>query len=367
MPTLDFQIWAKENMHPNMSKELALKLIRSHDGDFRFAFGLVSLFIALYSITAVSALIVNSLMAYVLISNKTLRSANNAFVTNLIVSDILLALIVMPLSTVMIILKEWKLGETFCKMTPWLQATCISCCTYSISAIAAIRYRCIVKGSKLPSYRSASLGIAAIWIVSVIIGSPMLFVVRIKTFEVVPPVLYYITCSEIWHSHQLKVSYSVAIMILQFIIPLLIIAFVHWNICSVLKRRIDARHRPLVRALREARRHRKNSTLLMMIACIFAFCWFPFNFFNLIADLNSKSGASRFFSMEIYGSFLLIALSSACLNPLLYCWTNEAIRRTIKGLLKRNTNHGARTTILPENSLILRVLRNQPLVQFYNH
>ncbi|CAD5119107.1 unnamed protein product [Dimorphilus gyrociliatus] len=354
-------IWAEYHLHPNLSREEAFKLLQPHNNDFRFTYGLASLFITLYSITAVSALIVNSLMAYVLISNKTLRSANNAFVTNLIISDILLALIVMPLSTIMLILKEWNLGETFCKMTPWLKATCVSCSTYSISAIAAIRYRCIVKGSKLPSYRNASLGIATIWVVSTIIGSPMLFVVQIRIYKIAPPYLLYRTCSEHWQSYTLKVLYSVTVMTLQFILPLLIIAFVHWNICSVLKRRINARHRPLVRALREARRHRKNSTLLMMIACVFAFCWFPFSFFNLIADLESKQISNEYF-MVIYGSFLLIALSSACLNPLLYCWTNEAIRRTIKGLLKRNTNYNRRNTNLQENSLIMRVLRNQPLV-----
>ena len=80
------------------------------------------------------------------------------------------------------------------------------------------------------------------------------------------------------------------------------------------------------RAMKEAKRHRKNSTLLMAIAIMFAMCWFPLTLLNLLADMN--------YFIFMYKNFLLafavahlVAMISACLNPIVYGWFNVNFRR----------------------------------------
>ncbi len=80
------------------------------------------------------------------------------------------------------------------------------------------------------------------------------------------------------------------------------------------------------RAMKEASRHRKNSTLLMAIAIMFALCWFPLTLLNLLADYNH--------GIFMYNHFLLafavahlVAMISACLNPIIYGWFNQNFRR----------------------------------------
>ena len=80
------------------------------------------------------------------------------------------------------------------------------------------------------------------------------------------------------------------------------------------------------RAMKEAKRHRKNSTLLMAIAIMFALCWFPLTLLNLLADMN--------YFIFMYKNFLLafavahlVAMISACLNPIVYGWFNNNFRR----------------------------------------
>ena len=80
------------------------------------------------------------------------------------------------------------------------------------------------------------------------------------------------------------------------------------------------------RAMKEAKRHRKNSTLLMAIAIMFALCWFPLTLLNLLADMN--------YFIFMYKNFLLafavahlVAMISACLNPIVYGWFNVNFRR----------------------------------------
>ena len=78
--------------------------------------------------------------------------------------------------------------------------------------------------------------------------------------------------------------------------------------------------------MKEAKRHRKNSTLLMAIAIMFALCWFPLTLLNLLADMN--------YFIFMYKNFLLafavahlVAMISACLNPIVYGWFNVNFRR----------------------------------------
>ena len=80
------------------------------------------------------------------------------------------------------------------------------------------------------------------------------------------------------------------------------------------------------RAMKEVKRHRKNSTLLMAIAVMFTMCWFPLTLLNLLADMN--------YFIFMYKNFLLafavahlVAMISACLNPIVYGWFNVNFRR----------------------------------------
>ena len=64
----------------------------------------------------------------------------------------------------------------------------------------------------------------------------------------------------------------------------------------------------------------------MAIAIMFAMCWFPLTLLNLLADMN--------YFIFMYKNFLLafavahlVAMISACLNPIVYGWFNVNFRR----------------------------------------
>ena len=75
----------------------------------------------------------------------------------------------------------------------------------------------------------------------------------------------------------------------------------------------------------EAKRHRKNSTLLMAIAVMFALCWFPLTLLNLLADFNYTIFMFKNFLMAFAVAHIL-AMISACLNPIMYGWFNSNFR-----------------------------------------
>ena len=287
--------------------------------------------ILLYVVIIVFGLFANGLICYVIVKRKKLQTVRNIFIVNLAVSDMIMCILCMPFTLVKLLLKNWPLGDAMCRLVPWLQAVNVFASTMTITAIALDRYQVIVYPSTIKD-KSKKMGAAAIiiliWFMSVLVGLPLLVYSRLEQKEYIKFINYQM-CLEEWPSPIGRTVYAGAIMLLQFIIPVIILIIIHWRICTFLKTRIrlnPTTPMEMNRAMKEAKRHRKNSTLLMAIAVMFALCWFPLTLLNLLADFN--------YFIFMYKNFLLafslahlIAMVSACLNPVIYGWFNSNFRR----------------------------------------
>ena len=178
----------------------------------------------------------------------------------------------------------------------------------------------------------AIITILLIWFGSVLIGLPMLVYSMVEQKEYIHFVSYSM-CLEHWPSRISRLTYASIVMILQFVGPIGVLFVIHWKICNYLKCRI--RHNPIThsemnRAVKEAKRHRKNSMLLMTIAVMFALCWFPLTLVNLLADYNYVIFMHRNFLLA-FAIAHMFAMVSACLNPIIYGWFNSNFRREFSG------------------------------------
>ena len=287
--------------------------------------------ILLYVVIIIFGLFANGLICYVIVKKKKLRTVRNMFIMNLAISDMIMCLLCMPFTLVKLLLKNWPLGDAMCRMVPWLQAVNVFASTMTITAIACDRYQVIVYPATIKDSTKkwgAATTILVIWFLSVLVGLPLLVYSRLERKEYIYFVSYEM-CLEEWPSTAARTVYAGAVMLLQFIIPVIILIIIHWRICNFLKTRIlqnPTTPMEMNRAMKEAKRHRKNSTLLMAIAIMFALCWFPLTLLNLMADFN--------YFIFMYKNFLLafalahlIAMVSACLNPVIYGWFNSNFRR----------------------------------------
>uniref|UniRef100_A0A061QLL1 Putative octopamine receptor n=1 Tax=Cupiennius salei TaxID=6928 RepID=A0A061QLL1_CUPSA len=124
-----------------------------------------------------STLIGNVLVIMSVFKYRPLRNVQNMFIVSLALADITVAVLVMPLNVAYILMAQWKLGLTVCKM--WL--TCdVLCCTASIlnlSAIALDRYWAIhdpINYARKRTLNRVLLMIAGVWLVSLLISAPPL-------------------------------------------------------------------------------------------------------------------------------------------------------------------------------------------------
>ncbi|KAK3094579.1 hypothetical protein FSP39_003619 [Pinctada imbricata] len=281
-------------------------------------------FIILYSVVIVTGVLGNSIVCYVVWRYKHLRKPRNLLIVNLAACDIIMCLFCLPFSLMKLTIKNWYFGEFLCRVVPSLQNIDVFVSTFSVVGIAIDRYWAIVCVVVNDAHQHmTSCMILIIWVLAIVFCLPM--VIFNSVMDVGDGLLK--VCAEAWPSSTVKALYTIFVMVIQYMLPLIIISSIHAKICHVLRSRIQrdpiTRHE-MQRALRDIKRHKKNMLLLTTVAVTFAITWLPWTVLNVTADFEYYFLKCNFNFW--YAICLLVAMCSSCTNPILYGWFNANFR-----------------------------------------
>ncbi|XP_043525960.1 RYamide receptor-like [Frieseomelitta varia] len=281
----------------------------------------------LYSIIFVIALTGNGLVCYVVHSSPRMKTVTNLFIVNLAVGDILMALFCVPTSSIStLILQYWPFGPELCPTVIYLQAVSVLVSAYTLVAISIDRYIAIMWPLKPRlSKRQAQLLILAVWMLAMVISLPIAVVS--KLFQ---PSRQYERCNqyicvEVWPSMENKYYYSIALLVLQYVIPITVLMFTYTSIAVMVWGKRPPGEAENVRDQRMARSKRKMIKMMVTVVIVFTICWLPFNILNLIMDNNETLGSWTglpFVWMVLHW----LSMSHSCYNPVIYCWMNARFR-----------------------------------------
>ncbi|XP_062384576.1 5-hydroxytryptamine receptor 1F [Sardina pilchardus] len=152
--------------------------LRSSDPQTTFDLGKVLLAVAL-SVLAVASAAVNALVITSILATRKLRSPANFLICSLALTDLLVSVLVMPVSIVSLTAADgrWRLGAALCHLWLGLDVVCCTCSILHLAAIALDRYRAItdaVAYAQKRTARHALLTVAAVWLLSVLVSLPPL-------------------------------------------------------------------------------------------------------------------------------------------------------------------------------------------------
>ncbi|XP_037552660.1 cholecystokinin receptor-like [Nematolebias whitei] len=341
--------------------------------------------ILLYSLIFLLSVFGNLLIIVVLMVNKRMRTVTNSFLLSLAVSDLMMAIFCMPFTLIPNILEDFIFGASMCKIAAYLMGVSVSISTFSLVAIAIERYSAICNPLKSRAWQTRSHAyrvIAATWMVSLLIMVPYPVFSVLKTFPKVNGTTGH-QCRLDWPSQQVEQTWYMLLLFTLFFIPGVVMIIAYGLISRELYRGIQfelsqnkdtaGQRNGIGRAMAnddddgcyiqvskkptfavelptlsassstvqlKTERARSNTSeaklqakrrvirMLMVIVALFFICWMPLYSVNTWKAFDPMSASKALSGAPI--SFIhLLSYTSACVNPIIYCFMNTRFRKAL--------------------------------------
>lgn len=279
---------------------------------------------------------------------RKLRRPCNYLLVSLAVSDLCVAVLVMPTALLYEVLEEWRFGPLFCDI--WVSFDVLSCTAsiLNLCAISVDRYWAITKPLEYGVKRTPRrmmLCVALVWLGAACISLPPLLILGNEhTVEDRPAC---IVCQNF--------GYQIYATLGSFYMPLAVMLFVYYQIFRAARRivmdekraqtrlegalnngvpqqtqekPINAIGSPHQKKLRfQLAKERKASTTLGIIMSAFTVCWLPFFILALVKPIT---GAEYHTLSSI---FLWLGYANSLLNPIIYATLNRDFRKPFQEIL----------------------------------
>lgn len=345
----------------------------AHGGAGISALGIsVSIFLCLITLATVVS---NGFVIATIYQTRKLHTPANILIGSLAVTDLMVSLLVMPISIVYTVSGTWSFGQIVCDI--WLSSD-ITCCTASIlhlCVIALDRYWAITDAVEYSARRTPARAagmIFTVWVISVCISIPPLFWRQAKATELTDCMV-----------NTDQIFYTIYSTFGAFYIPTLLLIALYGRIY------VEARSRILKQAPRNAAkrmttahlvtdspgssslsvnsraneassetggspvylnhvkikvsdallerkrilaaRERKATKTLGIILGAFIVCWLPFFIITLVMPICKEA---CWFHHAIFDIFNWLGYLNSLINPIIYTMSNDDFKQAFQKLVR---------------------------------
>lgn len=339
---------------------------------------------ALLAVLTLATVLSNAFVIATIFLTRKLHTPANFLIGSLAVTDLLVSILVMPISIVYTVSKTWSLGQIVCDI--WLSSD-ITFCTASIlhlCVIALDRYWAITDAleySKRRTMRRAAAMVAVVWVISISISMPPLFWRQAKAHEeltecmvntdqisytlystfgafYVPTVLLIILYGRIYVAARSRIFKTPSYSGKRFTTAQLIQTSAGSSLCSLNSASNQEAHlhsgtaggrgggggsplfmnsvkvkladSVLERKRLCAARERKATKTLGIILGAFIICWLPFFVGTLVKAICKEC----WFDPLLFEVFTWLGYLNSLINPVIYTAFNDEFKQAFQKLIK---------------------------------
>ncbi|XP_062430697.1 neuropeptide Y receptor type 5 [Rhea pennata] len=198
--------------------------------------------IGLYTFISLAGFMGNLFILMALMKRQQ-KTTVNILIGNLAFSDILVVLFCSPFTLTSVLLDQWMFGTLMCHVMPFLQCASVLVSTLMLMSIAVVRY-CMIK-HPLSNNLTAKQGyilIANIWALGCAICSPLpIFhkVVDLSETLNLEALAGRFLCIESWPSDSYRIAFTIALLFMQYILPLVCLTASHTSVCRSIGSRLS--------------------------------------------------------------------------------------------------------------------------------
>ncbi|XP_004850603.1 5-hydroxytryptamine receptor 1D [Heterocephalus glaber] len=329
----------------------------------------ISLVVVL-SIITLATVLSNAFVLTTILLTRKLHTPANYLIGSLATTDLLVSILVMPISIAYTTTRTWSFGQILCDI--WVSSD-ITCCTASIlhlCVIALDRYWAITDALEYSKRRTAGHAaamIAAVWVISICISIPPLFWRQAKAQEemsdclvntsqisytiystcgafYIPSILLIILYSRIYSAARSHILNPPSLTGKRFTTAHLITGSAGSSLCSLNPSlhevhshagsplffnhvKIKLADSALERKRISTARERKATKTLGIILGAFIICWLPFFVVSLVLPLCRDS---CWIHPALFDFFTWLGYLNSLINPIIYTVFNEDFRQAFQ-------------------------------------
>ncbi|KAM4623608.1 pyroglutamylated RF-amide peptide receptor [Polymixia lowei] len=295
-------------------------------------------FVIMYAIIFVLALVGNSLVVYIVVKKRAVQTATNIFICSLAVSDLLITFFCIPFTLLQNISSEWLGGVLVCKTVPFVQTTAIVIGILTMTCIAIERYQGIVYPLKMRrqyTSKRAYKTLGFVWIISVMVGSPMLFVQQLEVKYDFLYDHYHVCCQESWRSLTQRQAYTTFIMVALFLLPLATMLFLYTRISIELWIRKRVGDTSVLNTMNQreiskiSRKKKRAVKMMITVVLLFTICWAPFHTVHMLFEYNDLEKKYDEVTLNMIIAIVqAIGFFNSFNNPIVYAFMNENFKKS---------------------------------------
>ncbi|XP_060939169.1 5-hydroxytryptamine receptor 1D [Limanda limanda] len=339
---------------------------------------------ALLALVTLATVLSNAFVIATIFLTRKLHTPANFLIGSLAVTDMLVSILVMPISIVYTVSKTWALGQIVCDI--WLSSD-ITFCTASIlhlCVIALDRYWAITDAleyTKRRTMRRAAVMVGVVWVISISISMPPLFWRQSKAHEeltecmvntdqisytlystfgafYIPTALLIILYGQIYVAARSRIFKTPSSSGKRFTTAQLIQTSAGSSLCSLNSASHQEAHlhsdspggggggggSPLIMNMVKvkladsvverkrlcAARERKATKTLGIILGAFIVCWLPFFVGTLVLAICKNC----WFDPVLFDIFTWLGYLNSLINPVIYTVFNDEFKQAFQKLMK---------------------------------
>ena len=270
-------------------------------------------------LTAAIAFFGNLLTLVVVLRSPRLRTIPNKFVISLAISDILMAIPAIPLTTAVLVKSEWPFDRATCQFQGYFGITLAFASSETLALMSLNRYYRIVKPNhyrRIFTTRRTSFMIIAAWLVASLVQLP--YVAAGHRYSFHP--------GKIFCNQDGKEPFSTILVSIFGGIPLSIISFCSFKVFRAVRVHTKTNFRDSTRVNVE---EIKVSRILLAMVLAYMLCSAPVIVIEAIDFLRHGSYLPR----QVYLFYTVVATLSSSINPIIYGAMNRTFRQEYKLLL----------------------------------
>ncbi|ELU16740.1 hypothetical protein CAPTEDRAFT_28758, partial [Capitella teleta] len=282
-----------------------------------------------FSLIFLVGVVGNSLVIFIILRQKAMRTTPNIFIGSLALGDLLLLLVSVPFYGMIYTLSDWPHGDFLCRLNGFLVTLSLGVSIFTLTALSADRYMAIMHPMKRytdsPSRRTVVIA-AAIWLVAAVFAAVEGSARNIKIYKFDNAASMRICNShpEEWGAWFTCFRTSMRFVV-YFVVPIVIIGVLYLLMARSLWTSGSFTQQSEA-AARQTETRRKVAILVLSIVVLFVICWLPRHIYTLWFDCPSYGWYSMFWHVYKMVSFCLSFMNS-CVNPVALFVLSDQFRK----------------------------------------